>query len=81
MLALKREVRLHIPSSDRWIAAASFNNHQASLVKAFGIESKGDTPLASACVGFGYERLLYALFCAFGGDLADWPAELGGLRT
>ena len=79
-LALKREVRLHIPASGRWIAAASFNNHQASLVKAFEIEGEGDSPLASACAAFGYERMLYALFCAFGCDLADWPAELGGSR-
>lgn len=78
VLALKREVRLHIPSSGRWVAAASFNNHRDSLVRAFGISGEGECAIASACVGFGYERLLYALFSAFGLDLAQWPAELGG---
>jgi len=78
-LQLKREVRLHVPSTDRWIAVGSFNNHRDSLVKAFGIEGVGaDASLASACVGFGYDRLVYALFCAFGDNLDAWPAELGG---
>lgn len=78
VLSLKREVRLPIPATGRWIAAASFNNHQASLVKAFRISGEGGGAMASACAGFGYERLLYALFCAFGADLNDWPVDLGG---
>lgn len=71
--ALKREVRLRIPGDQRWISVASFNNHSNSLVNAFSIVGDGDAGLVSGCVGFGYERLLYGLYCAFGVDVANWP--------
>ncbi len=71
--ALKREVRLRVPGDERWISVASFNNHSASLVNAFSITGAGGPGLVSGCVGFGYERLLYGLYCAFGLDPANWP--------
>lgn len=71
--ALKREVRLRIPGDERWISVASFNNHASSLVSAFSIAGDGGQRLASGCVGFGYERLLYGLYCAFGLNAANWP--------
>ena len=72
--ALKREVRLRIPGDQRWISVASFNNHSNSLVNAFSIAGDENSALSSGCVGFGYERLLYGLYCAFGVDVATWPA-------
>ena len=74
--ALKREVRLRIPGEQRWISVASFNNHSNSLVNAFSIAGEEDAGLVSGCVGFGYERLLYGLYCAFGVDTANWPKVL-----
>jgi seryl-tRNA synthetase len=74
--ALKREVKLYVPATDRWISVASFNNHADSLVKAFAIEGYETEPPHSGCVGFGLERLLYGLYCAWGLDAAHWPDAL-----
>ncbi len=73
--ALKREIRLRLAFSNRWLSVASYNNHQQSLTKSFGIRSDSDTALSSGCVGWGYERLAYALLARFGTDLAHWPDE------
>jgi seryl-tRNA synthetase len=73
---LKREVRLYIPATDRWISVASFNNHADSLSKAFAIEGEDAERPQSGCVGFGLERLLYGLYSAFGLEAADWPDAL-----
>ena len=73
---LKREVHLHIPATDRWIAVASFNNHAESLVGAFAIHGEEGQDLQSGCVGFGIERLLYGLFCAFGTSEEHWPESV-----
>lgn len=76
MFALKRELKLPIPGGS--LACASFNNHQRSLVEPFNIQKSGSTDgkdIASGCVAWGYDRLLYALFCQFGVDVSKWPAE------
>lgn len=78
--ALKREVRLRVPGDDRWISVASFNSHSNSLVDAFSIVGGENCRLVSGCVGFGYERFLYGLYCAFGVDIADWPEAFQALR-
>ena len=74
--AMKREVRLWIPATRRWISVASFNNHSHSLVNSFSIRGEGESAVASGCVGFGYERLLYGLYCAFGASNDAWPESL-----
>lgn len=70
---LKREVRLFIPKTGKWISVASFNNHTDSLVGAFNIGDANTGPLTSGCVGFGYERLIYGLMAALGRDATRWP--------
>jgi seryl-tRNA synthetase len=75
-LVLKREVRLYVPATDRWIAVASFNNHRDSVVDSFGIHHEGGQTARSGCVGFGLERLMYCLYCAFGLNLNAWPDDL-----
>jgi seryl-tRNA synthetase len=76
MFALKRELKLPIPGGS--LACASFNNHQRSLVEPFNIRKSGSTSgkdIASGCVAWGYDRLLYALFCQFGVDVGKWPVQ------
>ena len=77
MFALKRELKLPIPGGS--LACASFNNHQRSLVEPFNIVKTGSTTgkdIASGCVAWGYDRLLYALFCQLGVDVGRWPAQV-----
>lgn len=73
---LKRELKMPV-FSGRKVAVASFNNHQQSLVDKFDItSSEYDKTLtfSSGCIGWGYERLIYSLFCQFGEELSDWPS-------
>jgi seryl-tRNA synthetase len=77
MFALKRELRLPVPGGS--IACASFNNHQSSLVDSFGIQQSGTSSgkgIASGCVGWGYDRLLFGLFSQLGVDVSNWPAQV-----
>lgn len=68
---LKRELRL--PSfSGKSMAVASFNNHQKSLVDKFAIEGAS----ASGCIGWGFERFIYGLYCQLGDDVAGWPQQV-----
>jgi seryl-tRNA synthetase len=79
MFALKRELKLPIPGGS--ISCASFNNHQRSLVEPFNIGNIGSTDgkdIASGCVGWGYDRLLFALFCQLGVEVAGWPERVLG---
>ena len=69
-LLLKRE--LQMPVSGKYIACASFNNHQQSLTNTFEISSdQGE--IASGCVGWGYDRLILAMFSQLGPDIHLWP--------
>ena len=74
-LELKRELIMPL-SGNRNVAVASFNNHQQSLTKKFSIQfsknSRTETP-ESGCIGWGYERLLYAIFSQLGTKIVDWP--------
>jgi hypothetical protein len=71
----KKELRAFIPQEDRWISVISSNFHAATFGKAFDIKVKG-RPAASACVGWGLERLIYAVYSQFGFDTAAWPPGL-----
>ncbi|SDG52912.1 aminoacyl--tRNA ligase-related protein [Roseospirillum parvum] len=76
-MRLKFEAQCLLPHLDKWLSVASFNLHQQTLVGAYDIGSNTPDPLASGCVGYGYERMAYALFAQFGDDPAKWPGELG----
>lgn len=71
----KRELRVRIPFENRSISVASSNFHAVTFGKAFDIQVDG-RPAASACMGWGYERLVYAVFSQFGLDLGAWPEAL-----
>jgi seryl-tRNA synthetase len=75
MLALKYEARLYV-AADRTVAVGSFNVHDRLFTDAFGIGLPGGEPAASACVGFGLERLAYAVACQHGPDPRGWPELL-----
>ncbi len=71
----KRELRARIPAEDLDISIFSSNFHSATFGKAFKITA-GGRPATSACIGWGYERWVYAIFSQFGFDLAQWPEAL-----
>lgn len=75
MLALKYEARLYV-ANDRTVAVGSFNVHDRLFTDAFGIRLAAGGTAASACVGFGLERLAYAVVCQHGTDPRRWPAPL-----
>lgn len=77
VFALKRELRLRVDFSDSWLSVASFNHHQQSLTDAFAISLAQERP-NSGCVGWGYERLAFALIAQLGGDISTWPAGVRG---
>jgi seryl-tRNA synthetase len=74
---LKREVKIPV-SNGQTIAVASFNHHQGSLCSKFTMSPKEETEkaLSSCCVGWGFERLLYAIYSRHGADLAAWPQHV-----
>lgn len=71
----KKELRAWIPQEGAAISVFSSNFHAASFSKAFNITVNG-RPAASACIGFGLERFMYALFSQFGLDTNAWPEAL-----
>ncbi|MFG1644971.1 hypothetical protein ACGFMK_32215 [Amycolatopsis sp. NPDC049252] len=73
LLELKYELQLDLDDGDS-AAVASFNFHERFFGEAFGITlADGSTPF-TACVGFGLERLAFAMLCQHGTDIAGWPA-------
>lgn len=71
----KKELRLLIPAEKQTISVFSSNFHAATFGKAFNITLEG-RPATSACVGWGYERWVYAIFSQFGFDVKEWPETL-----
>ena len=71
----KKELRLLIPAEKQTISVFSSNFHAAPFGKAFNITLDG-RPATSACVGWGYERWVYAIFSQFGFDVKEWPETL-----
>lgn len=77
MLELKYEMRLSV-APDRTVAVASFNRHDRHFTEPFGIGLADGGDAHSACVGFGLERLAYAVLCQHGIDPSTWPPLLRG---
>ena len=71
----KKELRLLIPFEKQSISVFSSNFHSMTFGKAFNI-TQGGRPATSACVGWGYERWVFAIFSQFGLDWEKWPARL-----
>jgi hypothetical protein len=71
----KKELRLLIPVEKQSISVFSSNFHGVTFGKAFNITVDGRAA-TSACVGWGYERWVYAIFSQFGFDVNRWPVAL-----
>ncbi|WP_426572112.1 amino acid--[acyl-carrier-protein] ligase [Aquihabitans sp. McL0605] len=79
--ALKYEVVATVADAEHPTAITSANYHLDHLTSAFGIEAPGGGPAHSACIGFGMERIVLALFARHGTDLARWPTTVAGMLT
>jgi hypothetical protein len=74
-LAHKTKFELRMQVAETAMAVGSFNLHQGFFGTAFDITC-GDDPAHTACVGFGLERLTYALLSQLGLDTSTWPTPL-----
>ena len=73
---LKFEVVVPVISADNPTAVCSFNFHQEHFGHTFDIRTSDQKTANSACLGFGLERIVMALFKAHGFDTAGWPREV-----
>ncbi|HEY3818988.1 MAG TPA: hypothetical protein VGL81_17580 [Polyangiaceae bacterium] len=72
----KYELRLSLPyAPGRSLAAASYNLHRDYFGRSFGIVDGGGFA-HTACVGFGLERVAWALFAQHGPRVEDWPGAV-----
>jgi seryl-tRNA synthetase len=79
--ALKFEIVAPVASREKRTAIVSCNCHKDHLTAAFEIQTDAGEIAHSACVGFGLERIVLALFAAYGADLANWPSDVSGRLT
>lgn len=80
---VKYEIRLAIEPSAlearRTIAGGSINLHGPFFGERFDITLPNGGPASTACVGWGLERWVLALFSQHGFDSNDWPVGLRGI--
>jgi len=74
--ALKFELVVPIASVDQPTACASCNYHQDTFGRAFEIRNARGSLAHSACVGFGLERIVLALFKHHGFIVSGWPTPV-----
>jgi seryl-tRNA synthetase len=73
---LKFEVLVPIADPEP-TAVASFNYHQDHFAETYGIEMEGgESPVHTACLGFGLERIALALLREHGLRTGQWPDEV-----
>jgi len=73
---LKFEVLIPVVSEENPTACCSFNYHQDKFGSAFAIALPGGDTAHSACLGFGLERVVMALFKTHGFRPAAWPKSV-----
>jgi len=73
---LKFEVLVPVISEADPTAVCSFNFHQEHFGSTFAIRTTDGQIANTACLGFGLERIVMALFRTHGFVPADWPAEV-----
>lgn len=73
---LKHEILARINHTDRNLAIGSVNLHQDFFGYAFNIQLPDGSEAWSGCLGIGFERLIYILYCQFGTDLSKWPDSI-----
>jgi seryl-tRNA synthetase len=73
---LKFEVLVPVISSEKPTAVCSFNYHQDHFGHVFGIRTADGETAHTACLGFGLERVVMALFKTHGFVTEQWPAPV-----
>jgi seryl-tRNA synthetase len=73
---LKFEVVVPVISEEKPTAVCSFNYHQEHFGKLFDIKTHDGQTAHTACLGFGLERIVMALFKTHGLEPNAWPAEV-----
>ena len=73
---LKFEVLIPVVSTEKPTACCSFNYHQDKFGSAFDIMLPDGETAHTACLGFGLERVVMALFKTHGFDPRQWPAAV-----
>ena len=76
---LKFEVLVPVISLEKPTAICSFNWHQDYFSSKFGIRNADDSMASTACLGFGLERVTFALLKTHGLDPQSWPAPVRAL--
>lgn len=71
---LKFEVLVPVISAENPTAVCSFNFHQEHFGSTFDIRTPDGKVANTACLGFGLERIVMALFQAHGFDVERWPS-------
>ena len=79
--ALKFEVVVPILSEDAPTAVCSFNYHQDHFGKIFSIRTRDGEIAQTACLGFGMERVVMALFKTHGFVPSEWPSPVREVLT
>jgi seryl-tRNA synthetase len=75
-MQLKFEIVVPVCSEEKPTAVCSFNYHQEHFGKIFGIQTAAGATAQTACLGFGLERVVLALFKTHGVDTAQWQASV-----
>jgi seryl-tRNA synthetase len=73
---LKFEVLIPVISAENPTACCSFNFHQDHFGSKWEIETADGATASTACLGFGLERIVMALFKTHGADVAKWPGDV-----
>jgi seryl-tRNA synthetase len=73
---LKFELLVPVISALEPTALCSFNYHQDKFSAEFDIRTADGAIAHTACLGFGLERVVMALFKAHGFDPAAWPVSV-----
>ena len=73
---LKFEVLVPVISEEKPTAVCSFNYHQEHFGKIFDISTPDGAIAQTACLGFGMERVVMALFRTHGYIPSEWPKSV-----
>jgi seryl-tRNA synthetase len=73
---LKFEILVPVISEEKPTAVCSFNYHQEHFGKIFDIKTADGAVAQTACLGFGMERVVMALFRTHGFVPAEWPKSV-----
>jgi seryl-tRNA synthetase len=68
ILESKYEIQATLPFNNEGVSIASFNNHGKVFFERFNIRPKNPELSYSGCVGWGYERILFAILAQKGLD-------------